>query len=603
MTSEKKTSAFDILPEVLKENLNDMGILNPTPIQNEALKPVIDGKDLLGLSHTGSGKTLAFLLPMAVRLMGSKGLRAIVLTPTRELAEQVGKVFSTALANTGLRQLVITGGASYQRQRDSLRQGVDVVIGTPGRVVDLMNQGTLDLKSISMFVLDEVDEMLDVGFAEDIDLIRKSVPATAQTVFFSATMGPRTRRVADKILKNAVELKISSVTSTSTIQHEYILVESSKTLSALVNNLIYEDPEQAIVFCETKAQCSDLADLLRARGIPSQAINSDLGQNDRRRTLDEFRSGRLRYLIATNVAARGIDIVGLPLVVNMEPPRNRDSYTHRAGRTGRAGASGRVWTMLTPGNQRKYHSLMRDISVSASALSLPSKGDILLKFASNELEKMKSSLAAVSATPSESEALARSAVERLKPEEAVAILTGLLTKNIKRLNLDTVSSLSSTDRGGARSERSYSGRSEGRGDDRKRSYGRSSSSDYAPRRESGRDGGRDSARDSGREFARPRRLDNDRPTATFSSGGGSSRSDRYEMSAEAPESRSFKPRTKASDRDGGSTFPEGKVYLTEKRDSPKPARFSSRERSITPKDLKAKEPFGKKAPRRFAPKK
>ena len=277
MTSEKKTSAFDILPEVLKENLNDMGILNPTPIQNEAIKPVIDGKDLLGLSHTGSGKTLAFLLPMAVRLMGAKGLRAIVLTPTRELAEQVGKVFSTALVNTGLRQLVITGGASYQRQRDSLRQGVDVVIGTPGRVVDLMNQGTLDLKSISMFVLDEVDEMLDVGFAEDIDLIRKSVPSSAQTVFFSATMGPRTRRVADKILKNAVELKISSVTSTSTIQHEYILVESSKTLSALVNHLIYEDLEQAIVFGETKSQCSDLAELLRYRGITSQAINCEVG--------------------------------------------------------------------------------------------------------------------------------------------------------------------------------------------------------------------------------------------------------------------------------------------------------------------------------------
>lgn len=580
MTSEKKTSAFDILPEVLKENLNDMGILNPTPIQNEALKPVIEDKDLLGLSHTGSGKTLAFLLPMAVRLMGSKGLRAIVLTPTRELAEQVGKVFSTALANTGLRQLVITGGASYQRQRDSLRQGVDVVIGTPGRVVDLMNQGTLDLKNISMFVLDEVDEMLDVGFAEDIDLIRKSVPSSAQTVFFSATMGPRTRRVADKILKNAVELKISSVTSTSTIQHEYILVESSKTLSALVNNLIYEDPEQAIVFCETKAQCSDLADLLRARGIPSQAINSDLGQNDRRRTLDEFRSGRLRYLIATNVAARGIDIVGLPLVVNMEPPRNRDSYTHRAGRTGRAGASGRVWTMLTPGNQRKYHSLMRDISVSASALSLPSKGDILLKFASNELEKMKAGLTSLSGTPSESEALARSAVERLMPDEAVAILAGLLTKNIKRLNLDTVSSLNPNDRGAKPEGRSY-----GRGDDRKRSFGRSSSNDFSARRESPRDG------------FRPRRFDNDRPTASFGS-------DRHEMSAEASESRSFRSRSKGSDRDGGSTFPEGKVYLTEKRDSSKSARPSSKgERSITPRDLKAKDTFGKKAPRRFAPKK
>jgi ATP-dependent RNA helicase DeaD len=589
MTSENRTSIFDTLPEVLRTNLNDMGILVPTPIQSESISPVIEGKDLLGLSHTGSGKTLAFLLPMAVRLMGKKGLRAIVLTPTRELAEQVGKVFTTALMNTGLKQLVITGGASYQRQRDALRSGVDVVIGTPGRVVDLMNQGTLDLKSISMFVLDEVDEMLDVGFADDIDLIRKSVPQTAQTVFFSATMGPRTRRVADKILKNAVELKISAKTSPSTILHEFILVESAKILSALVNNLIYEDPEQAIVFCETKAQCSDLADLLRARGIPSQAINSDLGQNDRRRTLDEFRSGRLRYLIATNVAARGIDIVGLPLVVNMEPPRNRDSYTHRAGRTGRAGASGRVWTMLTPHTQRKYHTLMRDIGVSSSALSLPSKSEILLKFASNELEKMKAGVVTLTNTPSDSDLLAKSAVESLAPQDAVAILAGMLAKNIKRLNLDTVASLSMNDKAPRFESRAGASRS----DDRRRQYGsRSTGSDFTHRREA----------------SAPRRFESER-SPSFSKAEGS----RAESSrAEGRESRGVS----AYEKDKGSTYPEGRVFLKEKkrasvdrapsegkRESSARSFQKTSERSSVAKDSKfGREPFGKKSPKRIAPK-
>jgi ATP-dependent RNA helicase DeaD len=582
MTLETRTSIFDTLPEVLRTNLNDMGILVPTPIQSESISPVIEGKDLLGLSHTGSGKTLAFLLPMAVRLMGKKGLRAIVLTPTRELAEQVGKVFSTALMNTGLKQLVITGGASYQRQRDALRSGVDVVIGTPGRVVDLMNQGTLDLKSISMFVLDEVDEMLDVGFADDIDLIRQSVPSTAQTVFFSATMGPRTRRVADKILKNAVELKISAKTSPSTILHEFILVESSKILSALVNNLIFEDPEQAIVFCETKAQCSDLADLLRARGIPSQAINSDLGQNDRRRTLEEFRSGRLRYLIATNVAARGIDIVGLPLVVNMEPPRNRDSYTHRAGRTGRAGASGRVWTMLTPHTQRKYQTLMRDIGVTSKALTLPSKSEILLKFAANELEKMKAGVVNLTNAPSDSDLLAKSAVESLAPQDAVLILAGMLAKNIKRLNLDTVASLNVTDRAPRFESRAGASRT----DERRRQYGsRSSGSDFAHRREG----------------SAPRKYDSER-APSFRSEGRDGRG------------------VSAYETDKGSTYPEGRVFLKEKksassdrsshegkRDSgsrgfQKSSEKSSDRASGAKASKFGKESFGKKSPKRISPK-
>ena len=470
MTVDTTPNAFDTLPNLLRDNLSEMGILTPTAIQQSALGPVMEGRDFLGLSHTGSGKTLAFLLPMAVRLMGKKGLRAIVLTPTRELADQVGKVFSTALSQSGLRSLVITGGASYQRQKDSLRQGVDVVIGTPGRVVDLMNQGNLKFDQLQMFVLDEVDEMLDVGFADDIEHIRRTVPKDAQTVFFSATMGPRTRRVADAILKNPVEMKVSQKSSPSTIQHEFILVESSKTLAALVNNLIYDDPDQAIVFCETKQQCSELSNLLRDRGIPSQAINSDLGQADRRRTLDDFRSGKLRYLIATNVAARGIDIVGLPLVVNMEPPRNRDSYTHRAGRTGRAGASGRVWTMVTPSSLRKFQMLMRDIGISASSLVLPHKKDILLKYATHELKKMKDGLLTLATSPRETDDMARDAVQSLLPEEAQSILTGILAKKIARLNLDAVVSLPANERSPRTGESRNSGP---RTDERRRSFGRS----------------------------------------------------------------------------------------------------------------------------------
>ncbi|MEM1009681.1 MAG: DEAD/DEAH box helicase, partial [Myxococcota bacterium] len=301
------STVFSALPEALQQTLEAQGIVRPTPIQSQAIPKALEGHDLCAQSQTGSGKTLAFTLPLALRLKSTEAKtfpRALVLTPTRELAQQIEMVFRTYLMPLQMRCLTIIGGNAYGKQKSALRDGVDVVIGTPGRIEDLLKRGHLHLDHVEIFVLDEVDQMLDVGFAESLDNIHRGLPDQHQTLLFSATLAPQTRKMAKLLLQDPVEIKISSsVRSPQQIEHFFVPVYKSKACSALMNLLLYHNPTQAIVFCETRQECREVTVALQQRGFQASALNSDLTQELRNETLQRFRNAELQYLIATNVAA------------------------------------------------------------------------------------------------------------------------------------------------------------------------------------------------------------------------------------------------------------------------------------------------------------
>ncbi|MBM3383224.1 MAG: DEAD/DEAH box helicase [Betaproteobacteria bacterium] len=382
---------FDFLPQVLRDVLAAQGITEPTSIQARAIPAALTGRDILAQSSTGSGKTLAFSLPVALRLKKHGGLRALILTPTRELATQVAAVLDSTVSALKLRTLAITGGSSYSRQRRALQEGVDIVVGTPGRMNDLLNQGVLELSQIESFVLDEVDQMLDFGFAEDLEKIRAQLSPKAQTLFFSATLSPEIRAIARKTLKDPIEVNIaaSGAQSPSTIQHKYLEVRGYAEQKALINALLFHNPVQAIVFCKTRQECAELTDALMQRGFDAAALHGDLTQVERNQTMDKFREKKLKYLIATNVAARGIDVQDLPLVVNFNVPFDTESYTHRVGRTGRNGAAGEAWTIVTPSSVRSYEFIMRKLKIKPEAVDVPSASEVIHRSAEGLVAELK----------------------------------------------------------------------------------------------------------------------------------------------------------------------------------------------------------------------
>ncbi len=384
---------FSKLPPNIYESLLSQGIETPTEIQKIAINPALDGQDILAQSQTGSGKTLAFALPVGLKLVGPEphGLpRTLVLAPTRELAAQVESVFSGLLSSLGLRCLTIIGGDSYAKQKRALKKGVDIVVGTPGRIVDLMQQKNLRLEHVECFVLDEVDQMLDFGFADALAEINNALPDDIQTLFFSATMNKKMQDLARGLLENPIEIQIApKLTSPKNIEHGYFPVRRGQELNALVNILLHEAPPQAIVFCETRKDCREVSEAIEERGFNVAALNGDLSQEVRMATLDRFRKGSLQYLIATNVAARGIDIQGLAMVINLDVPYDVESYTHRTGRTGRAGDHGKAWSIVTPRNIRRYWFQMRDLKLEPKRLKIPSQFDILAKVTEHEVNKLR----------------------------------------------------------------------------------------------------------------------------------------------------------------------------------------------------------------------
>ena len=327
------------------------GYESPTPIQEKAIPHVLAGRDLLGLAQTGTGKTAAFALPILQRLashgtiQARRPIRCLVLTPTRELASQIGDSFSTYGKNLPLRNTVIFGGVGMDAQKQALRSGMDILVATPGRLLDLMGQGLVDLKPLEVFVLDEADRMLDMGFIHDVKKVIARLPQVRQTLFFSATMPREAQQLADQLLRNPETVAVAPPSTTvEKVDQEVFFVEKADKRALLVEVLADEAMNRVLVFSRTKHGANRIAEhLLKAR-IGAEAIHGNKSQNARERALAGFKNGRVRVLVATDIAARGIDVDAVTHVVNFDVPEVPETYVHRIGRTARAGASGMAIT-------------------------------------------------------------------------------------------------------------------------------------------------------------------------------------------------------------------------------------------------------------------
>ncbi len=359
--------------------LTDVGYETPSPIQAATIPALLAGRHVVGLAQTGTGKTAAFAVPILSRLdLRQKSPQALVLAPTRELALQVSEAFERYAAHLpGVHVLPIYGGQGYGVQLSALRRGVHVVVGTPGRVMDHLDKGTLDLSELRFLVLDEADEMLKMGFAEDVETILADTPADKHVALFSATMPPQIRRIAKKYLTDAAEITVRNKTTTSanTVQR-YLMVAHPQKLDALTRILEVESFEGMIVFVRTKQVTEQLAERLRARGFSAAAINGDIVQAQRERTINSLREGKLDILVATDVAARGLDVERVSHVVNYDIPTDTESYVHRVGRTGRAGRAGDAISFVTPRERHLLKAIERATRQPLTQMRLPTVDDV-----------------------------------------------------------------------------------------------------------------------------------------------------------------------------------------------------------------------------------
>lgn len=359
--------------------LHDVGYERPSPIQAAAIPPLLAGHDLLGQAQTGTGKTAAFALPLLSRLeAGSRSTQILVLAPTRELAIQVSEACQRYASHMpDFQVLPIYGGSSYDTQIRALRRGAQVVVGTPGRVMDLIRRKSLDLSGLRALVLDEADEMLRMGFIDDVDWIMEQCPAGRQVALFSATMPEQIRRVAQKHLKQPKEIKIASKTATATtIRQRYWQVTGSHKLEAMTRLLEVESYEALLVFVRTKNAAEELAGKLAARGHACEALHGDIPQKLRERTVEKLRQGQLDILIATDVVARGLDVERITHVVNYDIPYDTESYVHRIGRTGRAGRKGEAILFVAPRERRMLRSIEHATRQSIEPMKMPTMADI-----------------------------------------------------------------------------------------------------------------------------------------------------------------------------------------------------------------------------------
>jgi ATP-dependent RNA helicase DeaD len=363
-TSSAANAAFAELglgPKLLK-TLTSLGYEEPTPIQATAIPHLLEGRDLLGLAATGTGKTAAFALPLLQLIEpGGKVPSALILAPTRELAVQVAQAVHRYGREVGVEVLPIYGGQSFGQQLKVLRRGVDVVVATPGRALDHIRRGTLKLGSLQFLILDEADEMLDMGFAEELDAILAEVPEQRQTLLFSATLGPRISTIASKHLKDPVEVRIAGIPEDDDdvplIRQLAYIVRRPHKLAALGRVLDLESPEASLVFCRTRNDVDELVESLNGRGYRAEAMHGGLSQEQRDRVMNKLRNGRVDLLVATDVAARGLDITHLTHVVNYDVPAAAKQYVHRIGRVGRAGREGTAITLAEP----REHVLLKNI--------------------------------------------------------------------------------------------------------------------------------------------------------------------------------------------------------------------------------------------------
>ncbi|WP_083090319.1 DEAD/DEAH box helicase [Actinomyces vulturis] len=380
------------LPADLLKAITDMGFKTPTPIQREAIPMLLSGRDVVGVAQTGTGKTAAFGLPLLDAVDQNLGtVQALVLAPTRELALQSADAITDMAARSrGLDVVAVYGGSSYGPQIHALEDGAQVVVGTPGRVIDLIEKGALVLDDVRYFVLDEADEMLRMGFAEDVDTIASSLPEDRRTALFSATMPPAIKRVAAHHLNNPVRVEVSRQSSTvSTVHQTYAVVPFKHKVGAVSRVLAVTSADAAIVFVRTKSTAEDVAIELAGRGIQAAAISGDVPQRERERLVERLRNGTLDVLVATDVAARGLDVDRIGLVVNFDVPREAEAYVHRIGRTGRAGRSGEAVTFLTPKEKGKLRQIEKLTGTKLEEITLPTPADVSQHRAGKLLTKVQ----------------------------------------------------------------------------------------------------------------------------------------------------------------------------------------------------------------------
>lgn len=353
---------LNLAPEIMRA-INDVGYTTPTPIQSQAIPEVINGRDVLGIAQTGTGKTASFTLPMIHRLMKGRAKarmpRTLILEPTRELASQVAENFDLYGKYTKLSKALLIGGMAFGDQEKAIERGADVLIATPGRLLDHVERGKVMLRGVEILVIDEADRMLDMGFIPDIERIVKLLPFTRQTLFFSATMPPEITRLSDQFLQAPIRIEVARASSTSdTVAQHTINVGNKLKREALRSMFQTEDIQNAIIFCNRKRDIGTLVTSLKRHGFDACALHGDMDQHSRLRTLDMFRNGETKYLIASDVAARGLDIPEVSHVFNFDVPIHAEDYVHRIGRTGRAGRSGRAFTIVTPEDSKYWNAIL-----------------------------------------------------------------------------------------------------------------------------------------------------------------------------------------------------------------------------------------------------
>ena len=365
------------LIEPILKALEQEGYTTPTPIQEQSIPIVLERRDLLGCAQTGTGKTAAFAIPILQLLhegkiagKSSRGIKSLILTPTRELAIQIDESFAAYGKFLNLKHLVIFGGVSQQPQTNALRNGVDILIATPGRLLDLVEQRFIDLSQIELFVLDEADRMLDMGFIHDVKKIITRLPAKKQTLFFSATMPTEIAKLSGTILHNPAKVEVTPVSSTAeTIQQSMYFVEKENKKHLLIHLLKDKTIQSALVFTRTKHGADKVVKELTRVGIGAEAIHGNKSQNARQRALGNFKSGHTRVLVATDIAARGIDVDNLSHVINFELPNVPETYVHRIGRTGRAGASGIAFSFCDMEEKEFLRDIQKLISTSVAIVT------------------------------------------------------------------------------------------------------------------------------------------------------------------------------------------------------------------------------------------
>jgi ATP-dependent RNA helicase DeaD len=388
MTTE--FSQFDLHPQLVQA-VDELGYTTPTPIQSAIIPIFLTGQDVIGQAQTGTGKTAAFALPMLHNLTpGAACPQALILAPTRELALQVSQAVSEYGRHLTVRVLTVYGGQHYSPQIRALRQGVDVVVGTPGRLLDLIKKNVLDLGGIKTLILDEADEMLSMGFIEDIESILAEIPGEHQTALFSATMPAPIRRLADKYMHQPQTATIEGKQRTvAAIEQRYYLVNEFDKTAVLTRLFEVEEITAALIFTRTRAACGVLANELSNRGFSAEALNSDLNQDARERVLSRFREGKVTVLVATDIAARGLDIEHISHVFNYDLPQFAEAYVHRVGRTGRAGKSGIAISLITPGEKGKLKRIETFTRQKISEAAIPTVEEITAHREAVLLEKMR----------------------------------------------------------------------------------------------------------------------------------------------------------------------------------------------------------------------